>query len=278
MKRMPVGGSCPCQREWRTKSPSPPQGTVGRRQRNAKGEKWGLPTLSLSWSVRAGDLLGLWRKLMRRVGGFCPTAVWDSGKRSPCRTLPHTLSVSAWESLRLLSELSSILEWHAKKPEASLSTKGDSEVSRDSGQRSRWERLPPSGQVTLQPEATPIQAAQAGNHTRAQADLRGLEVSARARWGLVSKGSRRPCSWGPCLCSVDRCPGVMLQCHSSAQCLGQDHADCSSTAASQPWPSSKLYPPWWRPAKDNYEAGRSLPSLALPSMPPTQCPRDTGGL
>lgn len=135
--------------------------------------------------------------------------------------------------------------------------------------------MPPSGQVTLQPEATPIQAAQAGNHTRAQAHLRGLEVSARARWGLVSKGSRRPCSWGPCLCSVDRCPGVMLQCHSSAKCLGQDHADCSSTVASQPWPSSKLIPPGGDQPRtimrleDLYPLS-PCPQCPLPSVPETQ--------
>ena len=134
----------------------------------------GLATSSLSGSVRAGALAGLRRKLMKRVGAFVASSFGILGIDLLAGALPHTLSAVARESLRFLSRNIFNSRATGEEPEAGL--------------------LLPSSQVTLQPGATHIQAAQTGDNSRTQAYLR--ETPARVRGHVVSKGGRQ-CSWGP---------------------------------------------------------------------------------
>lgn len=120
--------------------------------------------------------------------------------------------------------------------------------------------------MTHRPGASHIQAAQAGR--------REWAAPVKARWGLVSKDSR-PCSWGLACAQKANRPGVMLQCHSSAGCPGQDQADQSSTDVSQTRPKFRPTDPHWRPAKDHYEIRRLPPPFPLPCHP--QCSEDTVG-
>ena len=115
------------------------------------------------------------KKLMKRVGAFVASLFGILGIDLLAEALPHTLSASARESLSFLSR--NIF---------------NSRVTRN---RTRGRAL-----AVIQPSDTLARShshsgCQAGNNSRTQAYLRGLETPARVRRHLVSKGGC-PCSLG----------------------------------------------------------------------------------